>query len=204
MRTARTLAVAMALTMAAAAALSAGRPQEPQGSSDGIKVHGDWTIELTNPDGTSGGRYQFKNALQESGGQVLAHLLGATLGSPTTARGSWIVELGTNSAAPHGVSGGPCDGPAPCILVEQDTLPHDALITVTSTQVLPGHAADAIRLNGSVVATQNADIGFVLTRQYIPGFTAVTGQVFSLKALASPIHVVVGQTVAVTVVISFS
>ncbi len=37
--------------------------EEPRGPQEGIKVHGDWTIVIRNPDGSVALRHEFKNAL---------------------------------------------------------------------------------------------------------------------------------------------
>jgi len=47
----------------------------PQGTSDGIKVHGDWTVTVTNPDGTVEAVHEFENALAQSGPQALGVLI---------------------------------------------------------------------------------------------------------------------------------
>ena len=47
----------------------------PQGTSDGIKVHGDWTVTVTNPDGTVDAVHEFENELQSGGEEGLVQLL---------------------------------------------------------------------------------------------------------------------------------
>ena len=44
-------------------------------TSEGIKVHGDWTVTITNPDGTLDAVHEFNNKLDEYGGRILAALL---------------------------------------------------------------------------------------------------------------------------------
>ena len=46
-----------------------------QASSAGIKVHGDWTITVLNPDGGIANTYEFENDLHEHGSALLIHLL---------------------------------------------------------------------------------------------------------------------------------
>jgi hypothetical protein len=41
----------------------AAKPITPRGQSDGIKVHGHWTIEVRNPDGTLAKHSEFENSL---------------------------------------------------------------------------------------------------------------------------------------------
>ncbi len=49
------------------------------GMSEGIQVHGDWTIEVSDPDGTLVERRQFKNALTSEGTTLLTMLLTSNL-----------------------------------------------------------------------------------------------------------------------------
>ena len=49
--------------------------------SEGIKVHGKWTITVSNPDGSAAGRYEFQNALTQEGSQFLASILSGSLDS---------------------------------------------------------------------------------------------------------------------------
>ena len=71
----------LALVLGSQPAARAGSDSpQPSGPSEGIKVHGDWTIEIRNPDGTVASRHVFKNALVPGGGDTaLARLLGRTL-----------------------------------------------------------------------------------------------------------------------------
>ena len=78
MRTVRAFFGAAAI---AVALLSTGRPSLAQTSTDeaqGIKVHGHWTIEVRDPDGTLVTYREFENSLTAAGGQFLAALMGGT------------------------------------------------------------------------------------------------------------------------------
>lgn len=57
-------------TMAVAQEKLAGAP------SEGIKVHGHWTIEIRNPDGSLASHSEFENSLADSGKWHLAGILG--------------------------------------------------------------------------------------------------------------------------------
>jgi len=48
---------------------------ESGSGSEGIKVHGDWTVEVTNPDGSLATRKQFSNHITEEGFGFLAALM---------------------------------------------------------------------------------------------------------------------------------
>ena len=63
----------------------------PQGTSDGIKVHGNWTVTVTNPDGTVDAVHEFENALAKGNGvgaDILTHLLSGDI-----AVESWRIKL---------------------------------------------------------------------------------------------------------------
>ena len=48
---------------------------ESGSGSEGIKVHGDWTVEVTNPDGSLATRRQFSNSITTEGFGILAALM---------------------------------------------------------------------------------------------------------------------------------
>jgi hypothetical protein len=71
----------------------------PKGQLEGIKVHGHWTIEVKNPDGSRVSRQEFENSLATGGAQNIAfELLGGWV------PGGFSVLL---TDAPAG-GGGPC------------------------------------------------------------------------------------------------
>jgi hypothetical protein len=78
-------------------------PSSPaKGQHEGIKVHGHWTIDVRNPDGSLARHVEFENGLQFSGVDLLPALLGRTA-SP----GAWAIVLSSSfgSNVP-----GPCTG----------------------------------------------------------------------------------------------
>src|SRR2546426_7465271 len=80
---------------------------EPKGGQvEGIKVHGHWTIDLRNPDGTLVTHREFENAFNNP------NLLGGFLARQQTP-GQWIVILQGNVC-----SGGPAAFPTACIMDE--------------------------------------------------------------------------------------
>ena len=187
MRIRHTLAIAMTLMFAAVAWPAAAQSEEhpgPRGPSDGIKVHGHWTIELTNPDGSVAGRHEFENALLNQGARVLATLL-----QGSAPRGFWVVQVGHTS-------GGPC-GPnaTPCFLAEPGSPIQGALLSVALMA-----NGEAVKLSGTAMAGLDGDIALVTTTQII----GLQSFVFSQRTLPAPIHVVAGQSITVSVVFSFS
>lgn len=84
-----------------------------RGSSEGIKVHGHWTIEVRNPDGKLVSHSEFENGLctTPSGlpaGYTYGDYVIATLLAGNSVAGGWAVELG-NPAIPS-----PSNPPLPC------------------------------------------------------------------------------------------
>ena len=170
-----------------------GRPDE------GIKVHGRWTIELRNADGALASRHEFENALLPSGQTILASLLS---GDGTFTRGFWIVWLTpTQTAGPH-----PCSGVGGCDLREPYPPTWAQPVISWPLQVTSvGSPANAVRLTGTITADQNGEIANVSTALFF-GEPSGAGQSqgFSRKVLPAPIQVVAGQSIAITVVFSFS
>jgi len=187
MRTRLTLVLALTMILAAVASPAAAQSADhagPRVPGDGIKVHGHWTIELTNPDGTVAARHEFENALLNQGARVLATLL-----QSNTPRGFWLVQVGTPT-------GGPC-GPnaTPCFLSESGSPVSGAALTIELMS-----NGEAVRLRGTATAGLDGDISVVTTNQFIGNQSFV----FSQRTLATPIHVVSGQSITVSVVFSFS
>ncbi len=190
---------------------------EPQdGMNEGIEVHGRWTIEVSEPDGKLVSRTEFDNALTTSGAASLAQILSREF---TVATWS-VVILGTNNA------NGPCtnnfgDGVG-CSISEY---PATHATIASSATKFGGLAADSpatgpnagsLVLTGTATVTNDTDIGRVFTvlsgcsstsapSDYL---TCLTPNQFANtmteKTLDTPVPVLTGQVVNVTVVISFS
>jgi len=203
------------------------------GSHEGIRVHGHWTIEVRNPDGALVTHREFENSLAASGSQNLTQILGRQ-----TILGQWNVELdgpngATTTAQPCADANGqghPCDVAEPnfgyfgcnytptCTTPSFPYLSHNLSLAVNnSTLVLTGSVVSA---GGSVNGVQTqlvqcfqplpstfstlgcnsdlANIGY----GSISSITSTT--IVNSQGVPSPISVSAGQTVAVTVVISFS
>lgn len=150
---------------------------------DSIKVHGAWTIELRNPDGSLAARHQFNNALLQPGGDFLARLLGGT-----QTLGEWAVTLASR------VGEAICANGVDCFL-RQNPPPGEPRLIVDVPATGP-HAGRLV-LRGTVNADTTGVIQSVVTQQ-------INVAAFSEKFLAPTIAVTAGQTVSVTVVFSFS
>lgn len=176
----------------------AGVPQE------GIKVHGNWTIEVINPDGTPAEHREFENSLFDNGPLVLASLLGR---QNTT--GGWGVEL-------SGQQGAFLEGPNPTagVLVENSPTSTGTNYFKTLTVDVPtsGPNAHKLVLTGNATASATGDISQVSTRVILlapslpPAIDYYDGTFFGFTSTSSftPVNLTPGQQVQVTVVISFS
>ena len=69
----------------------AAEPAPEPAASNGIQVHGHWTVTVTNPDGTLDAVHEFDNELTLSGSGNLAGLL-----ANETPIQSWLIHISTN------------------------------------------------------------------------------------------------------------
>ena len=174
---------------------------------DAVKVHGHWTIVITNPDGSVASRHEFENALlQGQGDALLAGLLGRTM---TT--GNWIIELDATGTNPKPCSSG---GPAPCQITEPNgsALTGEQIFANLTVQVtgtthnqvtLSGSAKSA---NGGQIAQVSTDVG-ACQPTVAPSSCGPYGSgihEFTTHSLSPVIAIQPGQSMNVTVVISFS
>jgi hypothetical protein len=227
------------------AAAQAKAPMSPEekpaakGAKEGIVVHGHWTIEVKNPDGTRASLREFENALvQPSGADFLAALM---LG--TVVPGGYRVDLVGASTGPG--STGPCNlftfpgstvststcflagsliSPAPSSFNDQATgcpLSAENCSPLSITSTVTGAS-----FGGSVSGAQTA--GGQITDVFLTPLTCPTGFLYKATnpvvasspstcaqgsaepvgnlthaTLTSPVQVIAGQAISVTVVISF-
>ena len=166
---------------------------------DGIQVHGDWTIEIYNADGSLDERLEFSNALGSIGARSIADVLGRA-----EAPGEWHVEL-------NGV-------PDPCAAADgsgrtcRATEVADFAPNYFPTLVLDTSVDGVLTMRGSVVIQNDSDLSAVSTRLGTCSGTAdstaclnsgLAPASFSGKAItATPVQA--GQTVQVQVDFSFT
>lgn len=174
----------------------------PSGSpSEGIAVHGDWTIEVYDADGTLVDTTTFSNGLVEVGRSALVAIMG---GERVIDRESWAITF----------RGG-------CGVDLADRCRIDDVTVETVDTGVQGVSDDAIVLSGSTVATDEGTVGLVETRlstctsaqsadscpgnaSQFPGSSSPE-IIFTLKTLdvADQVAVSAGQIIQVEVVISF-
>ena len=183
-------------------------PPSPGGPHEAITVHGHWTIDVRNPDGTLVTHNVFENELASA--SVLAWIL-----TRNTTIGAWEVDvMPNNSGTPCGLSGGL---PAACRITESaqgtSMFPTLTVNNVNSTIVLSGTATAA--MNGLIgkVATNvgrcSSTVSPAACSEVAFRFGSLSvdqayGGANMTHAIIDPIQVVQGQIIQVTVVISFA
>lgn len=184
---------------------------ESDGTSEGIKVHGHWVIEVREPDGSLVERREFENALLPSGAGMLPRLL---WGDFTV--GNWRLTM-----TPSVGGNTPCVGDggveALCLIGEStdpsDPVPPSLFTTLTVNVPWEGPDAHKLVLSGSFVAQKDGEIGAV-SASVLPCVSTTapaqcvggpsTAPIHVTKATITPIPIAGGLPVVVKVVISFS
>ena len=199
------------------------------GKHEGIKVHGHWAIDVRNPDGTLVTHREFENSIQASGSASLVSLLAGN-----QLPGPWQVDLiGSPQPCEWPVTGaapGFSVGPEPCVIVPSNTVVNGVALPSGKTQVdaisftlTVTASSGQLVLNGSVTAATTTSISSVATvlSPCINGGPITANGVspttlpcptllfpipapFTSATLTQGVPVSAGQTIAVTVTISFS
>jgi len=176
--------------------------------NEGIKVHGDWVIEVRNPDGTLASRAEFQNALEWPGGVALARLLARDPVVP----GRWQIRLTGYQADPCGVGN---NSSRPCLISEPGSHPGaPSYSDVDWSQNLVVTRTDGVvQLSGSIVKTPTGGRSITSVSTFVElcsgaGAGAVcTWSPFTRHSQNSPaiaLNLQPGQIIQVTVRISFS
>ena len=195
--------------------LQAQSPNKPEASTsaggpkEGIKVDGNWTIEIRNPDGKLAERREFKNALQYSGSITLGHFL-----QRTAKAGEWAIELGDVG---NTVQNTPClsatQQPRACLIYEPGSQFSDANAThaFKTLTISSAEFGEKTVLTGTATAQRD---GIIQTVRTILSRCPVDSQgvcqpvsaslSFTTKIVSPSMNIVAGQIIQVTVVISFS
>jgi hypothetical protein len=173
------------------------------GSHEGIKVHGYWTIEVHNPDGSLVRHVEFENSLVATGGPALVAVL-----SQQATMGIWYVQLipSAGSALPIFELGGSPTAPG------------------VSNNLVVNNGGTNLTLSGSVTTASAVQIATVQTLLFTCAATAAASNcgaggiggstsnptLFGNKPVVftqtnpPPVSVQNGQIVQISVVISFS
>jgi len=189
---ARWFGAALVLMLAAAPAFA----QKKEGAgADGIKVHGHWTIDVKNPDGSVASHHEFENALTPGGGSYLAIIL----------THSTQQFLGWGIVLYPPLSG----STTPLATITEPGLAskfEPALFGVISADLsVAANTLNTLTLQGSFQAPTASSIGVVFSAMVFQGpSTGVTIPYFTEKDQTQPITVETNQSVQVTVLFTFS
>jgi len=186
-------------------------PAPANRNATGVKVHGHWTIEVRNPDGTLVTHREFENALVAPAGAV-------TLSQVLTGAdvvGGWEVDLAATTAgdtppcavvSPAGAAtAGTCGIVSPGFqIINKSAFP--------TLSVAPISGTGGVMLSGTATAGETGSVDTVSS--FIihcplpsPCGNVTTGRTFGTftSAAVSPaISVTPGQSIAVTVTLTFS
>jgi hypothetical protein len=183
-----------------------GAQPEASTPSEGIVVHGDWTIDIYNPDGSLDQHKEFSNSLASTGTQNLARFL--TSGAAT---GSWsvlLIGVSTDSICTDGTAQHFCEITEPG--AQTTSYPY-----ISDTLSVGVDASNAIVLSGDVVAAFDGNVGSVATTLGACASTTASADCTSGNSFGglprvmtqtsiTPVDVVAGQSVHVEVLISFT
>lgn len=198
---------------AEAAPKPAAEEAKKKGSGEGIQVHGHWTIEVKDPDGKVATHREFENSLTSGGASILADLLlgyavngGFSVSlNETPTGGGPVVGLAINS--PVGVCNpvaGPCaltlaSGPIP------GGLSLSGQVTSSPTNPVPGGSITAV-FTEALLCANTASPATPSTVTTVSPAGCTNPNTFGILTSTSPspaVPVLAGQTVAVTVLITF-
>jgi hypothetical protein len=186
-------------TLSTTVTASSGNP------SEGVVVHGYWTVDVLNPDGTLAEHREFENAFQAGGSEVLTNIL-----VHKASAGRWYVALYGDP--------GPCYANGQndeCVSVElKETGNSPNFFKNLDVKKTGYYGSSVLHLSGFVTIVNATSISKVLTRlgfcgETVSPYDCVSSATYSelsviTSADLSPIIAVqAGQIVQVTVKISF-
>ena len=198
---------ALVFAMLATTALGAQVSKGPGGPEEGIKVRGQWAIDVKNPDGSLAKHYEFENALVSDGQIRLSNFLGRT-----RTPGRWAIIVFDGLCTPDSGAS------TVCLLTEAGSTYGGTPYTepnnwpnLVLAQATPG--APGLTLRGSFTAAAAGTVSSVATTlgacaqtstpqnciEFDPGGAAM----FSARALPAPVAVQAGQVVQISVTFSF-
>lgn len=194
-------------------------PAPSDGRHEDVKIHGHWTVIVRNADGSTSSHHEFENALVNTGGIGLAQLLAHLANTP-----SWLVDLtfsGGNPGerllivnSPSASQNNPEILPILNVSVPPSGVNAGMLVlsaTVPGTTSLT-YAGKPVNLGGQLTTVSTALIGNA-NSGVLWGNNGGNMVTFSFRDLTkavppdttapSPINLQTGQSLDVTVVLSF-
>ncbi|MDP2391317.1 MAG: hypothetical protein Q8N52_13390 [Acidobacteriota bacterium] len=187
---------------------AAAQPASAQ--DEGIKVHGEWVLEVRNPDGTLAMRAEFQNALTSAGRAFLPRVLAGE-----RRVGRWgVLIAGTGDLCTSPELGWDADDSLSLNFPESSARREDCALydnNIPKFGLTVSSVGGAIVLSGAVTIDGGGTVTHVATN-YLDCSTIADGcpwgpmasGAFSRRQLPQPISVSSGQVVQVTVRISFS
>lgn len=179
-------------------------------STEGVKVHGRWTIDVRNPDGSLASHHEFDNALVIGGQNTVTvggnNALAGFLGRYLKNIASWRIEL-------EAIGSGICSQGSLLCLIEENLGPGapalGELTVRTPTQNFLGmeYPSGSVELKGMTQIVFAGQIGKVRTGLQSCRDVACASPLFShftSHSLPAPIPVQAEQVIQVTVVLTFS
>ena len=171
-----------------------------QTTIDGIKVHGHWTVTVSNPDGTLDAVHEFENALGPNAGQVLTAIL---LGE--SASNGFGIHFNLTEPI-ECLEGGYANTPKEMILTQSNTIENTVTymrdMTKPDTPLRISASCDVTATTTSEI-TKVDSIVWVLpnVEKYSGSFAA--GVLTTTGADLTPIEIHNGQKVSLNIEISF-
>lgn len=173
--------------------------------SENITVHGQWRLEVRNPDGTVVSVVSFHNDPTQAA-QAIATILARAF-SP----GFFWIQLGSSTANPACVSSGT---PVSCIITDPADVGPYSSESSTFKNLTTSHTTfqSSITLNGSITAQRDGNVDQVSSNIWVCNPTTAPSTPcasssfwpFTSRTLGSPVSLVTGQQLLVTVTLSFS
>lgn len=200
------VASAVAVAFLAAGGLRVGAQAPANGTGgpkEGITVHGRWTIDVRQPDGTLVTHREFENALTAQGAALIADVL-----SRTRVPGLWQMFLGDDACVGAGVG-------SECAIYENG-VPINASTNVFRTLTL---SPPGLTLRGTATAGANGQISRVRTSFFAcesthqvsecaspatGGTIATSFGTFSVAVITPAIRVVPDQLIQASVTYTFA
>ena len=186
--------------------LSMGQAKAPSGESVGITVTGDWLVTVKNSDGTVAKEERFHNAFTGQG------IVARTFAHSATPGRFWLLvadNAGTNN--PCQITSGTSTFQVACDDFEADDANAGAAANFFGNLTATASTADELVVQGNITAQRNGQFDRVIIRTSSCGAaTAPTachpnGYVsWSDRTLTTPITVVTGQQILITVTYTFS
>lgn len=191
------------------------------GPHEGIKVHGHWTIDVKNPDGTTVKHVEFENSLtQATGASLLAGLLNS--GGSQSTLFLWSVQLGGTNCPPYQFPDGTSQSfPGGCVISQPNPNASATIFPAQTYTLLTSVNGGAFVLTGTMQAPSSSTITSVSTQTasfisqpclaapaapcvVVPEVSFTSKLLDGLNGDPQPVSISSGQTIAVTVNISFS